>query len=265
MGVKINIPFCIFRVTSCIIKRFRMTRMRQANTQVMKIENPHVCQIIERLNRFVVLIESNEKFYRAHINNTGRLHDYLVKGRKAFCCRNENPGKTDFRLFAVEEGTQGALIDTQFQMRALEKSLKANHIHWLKGCSISKRNARLGASLIDYLLVDEEGLVYVEVKSAVLREAQYAMYPDCPSLRGQKHIREISSWIKKGGRGIIVFMAALPQVEAFKPNKVADPKIYELLVKAVRIGVEVKAISLYYNPQDSFIYLTNPDLEVDLS
>lgn len=242
-----------------------MTRMRQANSKVLRIENPQVCHIIDRLNRFVVLIERNGKFYRAHINNTGRLHEFLVRGRKAFCCPNENPGRTDFRLFAVEERTLGALIDTRFQMKALEKSLNANLIHWLKGCSISKRNARLGASLIDYLLVCNERLAYCEVKSAVLREARHAMYPDCPSLRGQKHIREISCWVKKGGRGIIVFMAALPEVEAFKPNKAADPKIYELLVKAARIGVEVKAISLYYNPQDSFIYLDNPDLEVDLS
>ena len=29
------------------------------------------------------------------------------------------------------------------------------------------------------------------MKSAVLRKGEYAMYPDCPSLRGQRHIREL--------------------------------------------------------------------------
>jgi len=80
----------------------------------------------------------------------------------------------------------GALIDNQLQMKAFEKSLEANLIPWLLGCHILKRNAKLGASRIDYLLDCNGKKVYLEVKSAVLREGDYAMYPDCPSDRGRK-------------------------------------------------------------------------------
>jgi DNA-binding sugar fermentation-stimulating protein len=77
------------------------------------------CRIIERTNRFVVNIEIERKVCRAHINNTGRLHEMLITGRKGFCFETPNTAKTDFRLFAVEEGNCGALIDTQIQMKAL--------------------------------------------------------------------------------------------------------------------------------------------------
>ena len=105
---------------------------------------------------------------------------------------------------------------------------------------------------------------FLEVKSAVLREDPFVMYPDCPSERGQKHIKEITDYVHQGGMAYILFMAALPQAKAFKPNKKADPVLSKLLVKAARVGVKVKAMGLYYNPKDSGVYLYNPDLDINL-
>jgi len=60
------------------------------------------------------------------------------------------------------------------------------------------------------------------------------MYPDCPSLRGQRHVKDLIDYVKKGGKGMIVFIAALPNVIAFKPNKKGDIKIHELLKKSFK-------------------------------
>lgn len=238
----------------------------QAETKVFKIDEPLECRIIERLNRFVVTVEIKGKYPLAHINNTGRLSELLVEGRKAFCFRTP-PGKTDYRLFAIEESGLGALIDTQLQMKAFEKSLERNLIPWLAGCRVLKRNAKLGAasSRIDYLLECYGQEIYLEVKSAVLRDGDYAMYPDCPSARGRKHIKELSGYVKEGGRGGLLFIAALPHIKAFKPNKTADAKLYEALKRAHSAGVEIRAIGLYYNPKDAFVHLFNPDLAINLS
>ncbi|NIM58043.1 MAG: DNA/RNA nuclease SfsA [Candidatus Aminicenantes bacterium] len=231
---------------------------------MLKLDNPFWCRIIERVNRFVVKIQIGDNYYRAHLNNTGRLEEFLIKGRKAICFKKGKLSKTDCRLFAIEERGFGALIDTQLQMKAFENSVESGLVPWLKECPILRRNEKLSTSLIDYLLDCMGKVIYLEVKSAVLREGEYAMYPDCPSLRGQKHIKEITVHVRKGGKGIILFMAALPEVDAFKPNKSADPELYRLLKEAHSSGVEVRAIGLYYNPTDSYVYLYNPDLKVDL-
>jgi sugar fermentation stimulation protein A len=233
-------------------------------TRIFRIEQARECRILERLNRFVVKIEIKGQTYRAHINNTGRLSEFMIKGRKAFCYPSKNLIKTDAKLFAVGERGLGALIDTQLQMKAFEMALRTHLIPWLKGCRLIKRNAMLGTSLIDYLLECRNQEVFLEVKSAVLRENQQAMYPDCPSDRGQRHIKEITEYVRQGGEAFILFMAALPQVKAFKPNREADPLLSELLVGAARVGVKVKAIGLYYDPIDSGVYLYNPDLEIKL-
>jgi sugar fermentation stimulation protein A len=233
--------------------------------RLIRIENVKECSIIERLNRFVVTIAIDGIDYPAHITNTGRLSEFMIEGQKAFCFRTYHQGKTNFRLFAIEESGFGALIDTWLQMKAFEQALERNVIPWLVGCLMLKRNVLLGASRIDYLLECDGKEVYLEVKSAVLRAGAYAMYPDCPSERGRKHIHELADLVQNGGEGILLFMAALPHVTTFKPNRAADEKLYEALKEAHAVGVAVRAMGLYYNPTNAGVYLANPDLEINLA
>lgn len=238
--------------------------MNCEDNKIVSVDNPVECIIKERINRFVVKVIVEREPHRAYIANTGRLLGYLVKGKKGFCVRTGRKGKTDCRLFAIKENGFAAIVDTQLQMRFFERALEMKLIPWLKQCEILRRNAKLGRSLIDYLLECVGDRVYLEVKSAVLRDGRYAMYPDCPSSRGRKHIEELRDYVKEGGRGIILFIAALPEVRTFKPNKSADPEMHKLLEEAYKSGVDLKSIGMYYNPEDTIVYLFNPDLEIDL-
>ncbi len=228
------------------------------------IESPVECTVLRRLNRFVVEIAVAGIPEHACINNTGRLEQFLHPARKGFCTRNRRLLKTAYRLFAISDGEMAAVIDTQLQMKAFERALALGLLPWLKGYAVLKRNPRLGSSAIDYLLASQKGQLYLEVKSAVLREGHCAMYPDCPSARGQRHIKELTKHKAKGGAATILFIAALPDTKAFKPNRGADPRLADLLLIARDTGVELRAIGLAYRPQDSHIYLHNHDLPVEL-
>ena len=244
--------------------RFNRTELNGDVTRVLRMNNAKECIIQERINRFTVKIILDGNVQRAYINNTGRLLDFIVEGRKGFCVEHERKAKTDCRLFAVKEKNLAAIIDTQLQMKALEKTIMLSLTRWSRRCWILRRNPRLGSSILDYLLECSGEKIYLEVKSAVLRNGKYAVYPDCPSLRGRRHISEITDHVKNGGRGMILFIAALPNVEAFKPNSSVDPEITRLLMEAREAGVEIRAIELYYDPRDFFIYLSKPDLPVEL-
>lgn len=236
-----------------------------AAIKILSIPNTRTCRVLKRINRFVVHIEFENRVQKAHINNTGRLQELLVPGRTAFCFSSPHTLKTDFRLFAVEESGLGALIDTQLQMKAFETILGKGLLPWLKRFTRFKRNAPLGTSLIDYLLENSKCSAYLEIKSAVLRYNNLASYPDCPSLRGQRHIQELEAHVRAGGTGIVLFMAALPRVRGFRPDKNSDPSLYNFLKSAYKSGVQVKAVGLHFDPRESSIQLTNPDLPVDLS
>lgn len=202
---------------------------------------------------------------RAFVNNTGRLGEYLAAGRRGFCLRNPPGRKTEYRLFAVEDLGLAALVDTQVQMRAFEEAVRRALIPWLRECRIAWRNVRLGDSLIDYLLECRGRSMYLEVKSAVLRGgSRYAMYPDCPTERGRKHLRTLIEHARAGGRAAVLFIAALPHVEAFRAYERGDPEIPRLLRDAANSGVLVKALAMHYDPAKSAVYLSSADLRVEL-
>ncbi len=231
----------------------------------MNIDNPIRCEVIARVNRFVVEVRVGGETLRTSINNTGRLEQFLVRGRHAYCTRHKKPQKTDARLFAIADGESAAIIDTQMQMRCFEQALEKGSIPWLDGGRLLNRNARLGDSLIDYLLEINGEMLYLEVKSAVLREGQYAMYPDCSTARGRKHVKGLTSYVQGGGRATILFIAALPGVNRFKPYSQGDPDLTAMLIEAGKTGVDARAIGMLYQPEERAIALFNPDMRVDLT
>lgn len=237
---------------------------RQVTSAVLSVDNATECWIVERLNRFVVRVEIAGYELLMHINNTGRLEEFLIKGRKAFCIKPDLTRKTEGRLFAIDERGFGALVDTRLQMKTFERLVDNGQIPWLKDCAILKRNPRLGSSVLDYLFMSDDSAIFLEVKSAVLREGRFAAYPDCPTTRGQRHVQELTSYSKKGGAAVIVFMAALPEVSAFKPYHKGDPLLCKYLLDAHAHGVRIKAIGLFFDPRDHGIYCYDPDLPVVL-
>lgn len=231
---------------------------------MFSITEPMECMIVSRENRFVINVEVNGEPCRASSNNTGRLEQFIIRGRKAFCIRHPKSMKTDIRIFAVEDGQQAAIIDTRLQMQAFEKAVDKQVIPWLNGFRMVKRDAQLGKSRIDYLLEKNRRQLYLEAKSAVLREGRYAMYPDCPTARGRKHVLELEHHVLSGGKAVILFLAALPDVLAFKPSWDGDPELCQSLIIAKEAGVELRSLGLLYHPQDSGIYLYNTDLPIDI-
>jgi sugar fermentation stimulation protein A len=60
---------------------------------------------IERPNRFVGLVSVEEKIFKAHISDTGRLKELLTSGTKTLLAENPE-GKLDYKLIAVEKGNE---------------------------------------------------------------------------------------------------------------------------------------------------------------
>ena len=236
--------------------------MSSVTAELLKVKPTIRCRVLERVNRFVVKVSIGDRVLKAYLCNTGRLLDYLGKGREGFCTELVSPSKLRYRLFAVRDDELGAIIDTHLQLKAFERAM--NFIPWLKMCRTLRRNVRVGGSLLDYLLECDGEKVFLEVKSAVLRIGNYASYPDCPSIRARKQIKDLIKAAEKGYRGIILFIAALPNVSAFKPNFQADQELSALLLTAKDRGIEIRAIAMAYDPVKSSIYLSDPELEVEL-
>lgn len=229
---------------------------------ILKVSSIVPCKIIRRLNKFVIEVKIDNKIINASLNNTGRLEQFLIKSQVGYLLTLKGTQKTKYRLsFIKEDKNSASVIDTNLQMKYFEIAVEKNLISWLKGGKILKRNVKLGDSLIDYLIQYKNKKYFLEIKSAVMRKDKFAMYPDCPSLRGQKHIKDL---LTKTKNSIILFIAGIKDIKAFKPNINADKKIYELLNIAKKRGVKIKALQIYLNLKTKNIILKNDDLKIIL-
>jgi len=57
------------------------------------------------------------------------------------------------------------------------------------------------------------------------------------------------SHLQEGGIAIILFIAALPDIKAFRPNRAADPELHESSLQANQVGVQIKSIGMGYHPE----------------
>ncbi len=228
------------------------------------------CIILKRLNKFVVKVLVNGREEYAYLYNTGKLDNLVKEGKKCYCIsieKSRTPRKTKFNLFAIEYGGKAAIVDTRVQEKAYEVAVNNNILPWLKNCIVSRKNVRIDKSIIDYKLRCRDlGEVYVELKSAVaVSNEMFALYPDTPTLRGRRHIRTLIQLRMRGMHTVLVFVAGLPGVKGFMPNRYVDPEVHDLVREAIDKGVTVKAISIYYDPSKNTIVLDKDDLPIRLN
>jgi len=217
------------------------------------------CVFGERLNRFVGTAYIDGRIQRVHITNTGRLEEFLVGGKKCLAIPIRGR-KLRYRIVAVEDKGGYAIIDTRTQALAFEKAVEQDMLCFARKCRIAAREPRVKVGRFDYVLDCPHGDVLVELKSAVLRgPGDEALYPDCPTARGVRHVKELARLHGEGQRVAIVFTAAMPRARCFMPYREGDPELYEALTSAVRAGVPVHAYSIYMDGEGR-ILLENPCL-----
>ncbi|NSW76581.1 MAG: DNA/RNA nuclease SfsA [Candidatus Atribacteria bacterium] len=210
---------------------------------LFRIESVLRARFLTRVNRFVVRVEGEKGQFLLSLNNTGRLEKLLREGHTVLFVPHERP-KTRGRLVGVEEEDGFVLVDTDLQMKAFEVAFSRGLFPWLSMWFAYRRNPRLGNSVLDYLFVRENEQAYGEVKSALYREGNLALYPDAPTERGRRHLRTLLELQENGVPTYIIFAVALPGVAGCAPFEERDKEVAELLREAHTKGVAVKSFLL---------------------
>ena len=80
---------------------------------------------------------------------------------------------------------------------------------------------------------------YCEVKGVTLIKDGIAQFPDAPTERGSKHLRELLKLKKEGHRSVVFFLIQHPAGDFFRPNWENDPIFAETLKEVYEEGVEI--------------------------
>lgn len=206
----------------------------------MKYENIERGIFLERTNRFIAYVKTEKGREICHVKNTGRLRELLKPEALVYVQRNENPArKTKLDLIGVEKDSYLINIDSQAPNHAVKE--------WLKAGNLFSENAKVfsektyGESRFDFYIEDGERKAFMEVKGVTLEENGVCRFPDAPTERGIKHIRELQKCIEEGYEAYLLFVIQLSPVKYFEPNDGTHKAFGDALREAAKAGVQVLA------------------------
>lgn len=194
-----------------------------------------------RPNRFIAEVEVDGNLEIAHVPNTGRCKELLVKNAIVWLKPSDNPNrKTKFSLHFVEN--KGVLVSLYSQQAnsIVYDAVVEGKIKELLGYNHHQREKSVDNSRIDIYLENSNGdSCFVEVKGVTLIIDGEARFPDAPTERGAKHLRELIKLKKEGNRCCVFFLIQHPAGEFFRPNWENDPIFSQTLNEAYAESVEI--------------------------
>ncbi|GAB1476322.1 DNA/RNA nuclease SfsA [Bacillota bacterium] len=210
----------------------------------MKYENIEEAKFLSRPNRFIAEIEVNGKTEVAHVKNTGRCKELLERGATIYVRADNNPNrKTKYDLISVYKGSRLVNIDSQIPNRVFREWVEKSG--YFGEITLIKPEQKHGNSRFDFYMEAEGRKIFVEVKGVTLEENGAAMFPDAPTERGVKHVKELISAAEEGYRAALVFIIQMKGIEYFTPNDKTHPAFGHALREAAARGVEILALDCH--------------------
>ncbi len=195
---------------------------------------------LERPNRFIAMVDINGIVEKVHVKNTGRCKELLVTNATVYLQESDNPNrKTKFSLICVKKGDMLINMDSQVPNRVVEEAILEGKIEEIGEVDFLKREVTYEKSRFD-IYYEKNGVKgFVEVKGVTLEEAGVGMFPDAPTQRGEKHIRELIKAKKEGYEASILFLVQMKGVKVFTPNYKTDMPLAKALEEAEKVGVKI--------------------------
>ena len=201
----------------------------------MKYDNITKAKFISRPNRFIAEVETEGRRETVHVKNTGRCKELLIKGCDVWLTAPGTPNrKTKYDLVAVRK-SNGMIINIDSQ--APNKVV----YEWLKMQSYDNviPEYTYGDSRIDFFMAKDDERYLMEVKGCTLEKDGIGYFPDAPTERGVKHIRELIKAKEQGYKPVLAFVIQMNGINEVRPNRETHPEFGAAWDEALAAGVEI--------------------------
>jgi len=197
---------------------------------------------IERVSRFSARVDLGGQVEYVLVPNSGRLKELLFPGNRVFLLERAAPHRKTRYDIALAL-CQGVLVsvDARLPNALIAEAFERQNIRELSAYQLVRREVRFGTSRYDLLLARGKNKCLLEVKSVTLVKEGIGLFPDAPTERGARHVRELVGARRRGYQAAVVFCIQREDAQAFAPNDRTDPGFGEALREAARKGVRVLA------------------------
>ena len=192
-------------------------------------------RFIDRPNRFIAHVEIDGVVETVHVKNTGRCRELLLPQTAVRMEVSDNPKrKTKYDLVSVyKKGIGWINIDSQAPNRVVKEWLKTQDYDVIKPEYI------YGDSRIDFYMKKGSQEYLMEVKGCTLEIDGVGYFPDAPTVRGVKHLRELARARKSGYECAVAFVIQMEGITEVRPNVAMQQEFGEALEEARAAGVKI--------------------------
>lgn len=192
-------------------------------------------RFIDRPNRFIAHVLINGVEETVHVKNTGRCRELLLPNAEVRLAVSDNSNrKTKYDLVAVYKEKLGWVnIDSQAPNKVVQEWLETQDY------TLVKPEYVYGDSRIDFYMVKDQQEYLMEVKGCTLEIDGIGYFPDAPTERGVKHLKELTKARTLGYECIIAFVIQMEGVSEVRPYISMQPEFGEALEEAKAAGVKV--------------------------
>ncbi len=210
----------------------------------MIYDNITKATFLRRPNRFISEVEIEGRKEIVHVKNTGRCRELLIQGCEVWLTAPKSPNrKTKYDLVAVRK-SNGVLfnIDSQAPNKVVQE--------WLGTQDYDKviPEYTYGDSRIDFYMERGSEKYLMEVKGCTLEIDGVGYFPDAPTERGVKHIRELIGALKNGYHSVLAFVIQMDGVKEVRPYRKMHPEFGEAFDLAKEAGVEIWFLPCHVEP-----------------
>ena len=197
-----------------------------------------------------------------HVKNTGRCKELLLPDAKV--CLQFFPNSLEAQGFNADDSKAKGLRKMAFDLISIYKKTSDSQIRLINMDSQAPNKAVLewlqkgadnvfgkitkirpeyayGNSRFDFYLETHRSKIFLEVKGVTLEKDNIVSFPDAPTERGSKHLRELSAAVKDGYKTAVLFVVQMSPVRYFTPAKTQDPLFAQTLADAKKAGVKILA------------------------
>jgi sugar fermentation stimulation protein A len=207
----------------------------------MKYYNIKKGIFIDRPNRFIAHVEIDGRVEICHVKNTGRCKELLTARAEVLVQDCGHPGrKTQYDLISVWKGQRLVNMDSQVPNSLFREWLTTSG--YFPDLRTVKSEQTYGNSRFDYYLETKDRKIFVEIKGVTLEEDGVARFPDAPTERGVKHLKELMACMEEGFEAMVVFFVQMKGIRHFEPNDQMHPQFGDALRALAAKGAKILAI-----------------------
>lgn len=206
----------------------------------MKYKKIVEARFVNRPNRFIANVELNGELTNVHVKNTGRCRELLIPGVSVILEESDNLSrKTKYDLVCVKKAGRWINMDSQLPNKAAAQWLREGGFFEEEIQVFTER--KYGNSRFDLYIESKKRKAFMEVKGVTLEENGIARFPDAPTERGIKHLKELIRCMEDGYEAYVLFVIQMKGISSFEPNRERHWEFAEVLCEAAEKGVHVLA------------------------